>query len=93
MLVTHPLNPIYDSQSKVLILGTMPSIKSREENFYYAHPKNRFWFILSKVYEEKIDQQKQALETQLKEISAELQSCEQMIDANIKSSFSYSVGG
>ncbi len=59
MLVTHPLNPIYDSQSKVLILGTMPSIKSREENFYYAHPKNRFWFILSKVYEEKIGNTKE----------------------------------
>lgn len=54
MQVIHPLNPIYDSNSKVLILGTIPSVKSREVGFYYAHPKNRFWSTLSKVYEEKI---------------------------------------
>ena len=46
-----------------------------------------------KIYEEKLDEQKNALETQLKEITSELQSCEQMIDAHIKTSFSYSVGG
>lgn len=54
MQVSHPLQPIYDKNSKVLILGTMPSIKSRENGFYYAHPKNRFWSTLSKVYDEKI---------------------------------------
>lgn len=54
MIVKHPLSPIYDSNSVVLILGTMPSIKSREEKFYYAHPKNRFWDTLSKVYNEKV---------------------------------------
>lgn len=59
MHVKHPLNPIYDSYSKVLILGTMPSIKSREENFYYAHPKNRFWSTLSKVFEESIGNTKE----------------------------------
>lgn len=54
MKVLHPLKPIYDCNSKVLILGTMPSIKSREKNFYYAHPKNRFWSTLGKVYNEEI---------------------------------------
>lgn len=54
MLINHPLEPIYDKDSKVLILGTMPSVKSRESKFYYANPKNRFWSILEKVYEEKI---------------------------------------
>lgn len=54
MKVQHPLNPIYDGNSKVLILGTIPSIKSREANFYYAHPKNRFWNTLSKIYNEEI---------------------------------------
>lgn len=54
MQVIHPLEPIYNKESKVLILGTMPSVKSREEGFYYAHPKNRFWKTLSEVYEEEI---------------------------------------
>ena len=47
MKIIHPLEPIYDKDSRVLILGTMPSVKSREVAFYYAHPQNRFWKILS----------------------------------------------
>ena len=54
MKVYHTLEPIYDSESKVLILGSMPSIKSREVNFYYAHPKNRFWNTLERVFDIKI---------------------------------------
>lgn len=54
MQVIHPLKPIYDNNSKILILGTMPSVKSRETGFYYGHPKNRFWSTLSKVFNEKI---------------------------------------
>lgn len=54
MKVNHTLKPIYDSNSKVLILGSIPSVKSREAGFYYAHPKNRFWKTLEKVYNEKI---------------------------------------
>lgn len=52
--VTHPLKPIYDQNSKILILGSFPSVKSREENFYYANKKNRFWSTLEKVFNEKI---------------------------------------
>ncbi len=53
-IVYHTLEPFYDAFSKVLILGSMPSIKSRENGFYYAHPQNRFWSTLAKVYEEEI---------------------------------------
>lgn len=54
MLVKHELKPIYNQDSKVLILGTMPSVKSREAGFYYTHPKNRFWSTLESVLNEKI---------------------------------------
>lgn len=43
----HTFSPVYDQQSKVLILGTFPSVKSREQNFYYGHPQNRFWKLLA----------------------------------------------
>lgn len=54
MQVIHPLKPIYNSESRVLILGTMPSIKSREFNFYYANPRNRFWTTFEKIFNENI---------------------------------------
>lgn len=50
MLVTHELSPIYDKDSQILILGSMPSTKSREIGFYYAHPSNRFWSIMAKLF-------------------------------------------
>ena len=59
MLVFHTLDPIYFNDSKVLILGSMPSLKSRELGFYYAHPKNRFWTTLEKVYNTKIGNSKE----------------------------------
>lgn len=46
-MVTHPFKPVYHSHSRILILGTFPSVKSREENFYYGHPQNRFWKVIS----------------------------------------------
>ncbi len=61
MKVYHTLEPIYNQNSKVLILGSIPSVKSREENFYYAHPRNRFWLTLSKVYNEEITDKKEFL--------------------------------
>ena len=45
--LSHTFQPIYDENSKVLILGTFPSVKSREQNFYYGHPQNRFWKVLA----------------------------------------------
>ena len=50
----HTIKPFYNKDSKVLILGSFPSVKSREEGFYYAHPQNRFWRVLSSVFEEEI---------------------------------------
>ncbi len=51
MLIVHPLEPLFDENSRALILGTMPSPKSREARFYYAHPQNRFWKVLAAVFE------------------------------------------
>ncbi len=45
--VTHPFAPIYNSSSQILILGSIPSVRSRENNFFYGHPQNRFWKVLS----------------------------------------------
>lgn len=45
----HPIPPVFDKNSKVLILGSFPSVKSREQTFFYAHPQNRFWKVTSKV--------------------------------------------
>lgn len=61
MKVFHNLNPIYNKDSKILILGSIPSITSRQENFYYAHPTNRFWKILSHLFNEKLDNQKEKI--------------------------------
>ena len=47
--VTHGFPPVFDENSRVLILGSMPSVKSREASFYYGHPQNRFWRVLSAV--------------------------------------------
>ena len=45
----HPIPPLYDENSKVLILGSFPSVKSREQLFFYGHPQNRFWKVISAV--------------------------------------------
>lgn len=44
---THKFVPVYDEYSRILILGTFPSVKSREQHFYYGHPQNRFWKVLA----------------------------------------------
>lgn len=49
MKAIHTIDPIYDKNSSVLILGSFPSVKSREGNFFYHHPQNRFWKVLSAV--------------------------------------------
>ena len=63
--VYHTFDAFYNSDSEILILGSIPSVKSRELGFYYMHPKNRFWQILSIVFNEyigkSIDDKKQFL--------------------------------
>ena len=58
MKVFHEFPPVFDENSKILILGSIPSIKSREEGFYYMHPKNRFWKVLEEVFQEEISDKK-----------------------------------
>lgn len=52
--IVHPLAPIWDSSSRVLILGSLPSPKSREAGMYYANPQNRFWRVLAALWEEEV---------------------------------------
>ena len=51
-MIVHPIEPVYDNHSKILILGSFPSVKSRESGFFYGHPRNRFWKILAALYGE-----------------------------------------
>ena len=53
-MVEHPIHPVFDESSKILILGSFPSVKSREANFFYGHPQNRFWKVLASVFGEEI---------------------------------------
>lgn len=52
MRVAHTFEPVCDEKSRILILGTFPSVKSRENAFYYGHPQNRFWKLLAALLEE-----------------------------------------
>ena len=49
-MLQHTINPVYDSQSRILILGSFPSVKSREQQFFYGHKQNRFWRVLAQVF-------------------------------------------
>ena len=49
-MVLHTIVPVYDANSKILILGSFPSVKSRETGFFYGHPQNRFWNVLASVF-------------------------------------------
>ena len=51
-MVVHPIEPVYAKDSKILILGSFPSVKSREEGFFYGHKQNRFWKVISAVFNE-----------------------------------------
>ncbi len=48
--IKHPFAPIYDENSRILILGSLPSVLSRENSFYYGNPRNRFWNVLSEIF-------------------------------------------
>ena len=52
--IYHTFDPVYDENSKQLILGSFPSVKSREQGFYYGHPQNRFWRVMAAVLEWRI---------------------------------------
>ena len=52
MRIIHPIPPVYDEHSRILILGSFPSVKSREAMFFYGHPQNRYWRVLAAVFEQ-----------------------------------------
>lgn len=58
--ITHTLAPVFDTDSHVLILGTMPSPRSRKEGFYYGHPQNRFWRVMADVFSEDVPSDNQS---------------------------------
>ncbi len=49
-MISHPIPPVWDINSRILILGSFPSVKSRENGFFYGYPHNRFWRVLAAVY-------------------------------------------
>ncbi len=55
-MITHPFPPLYDENSKILILGSFPSVKSREQKFFYGHPQNRFWRVTAAVFGDEVPQ-------------------------------------
>ena len=65
LMIVHPFPPLYDENSQILILGSFPSVKSREAMFFYGHPQNRFWKVTSRIFgapvPETIDEKKKFL--------------------------------
>lgn len=55
-MLVHPIPPFYNSDSEILILGSFPSVKSRETGFFYGHPQNRFWKVLAALTREEVPQ-------------------------------------
>ncbi|MBO4414700.1 MAG: DNA-deoxyinosine glycosylase [Lachnospiraceae bacterium] len=51
-MIVHPIKPVYDRDSRILILGSFPSVKSRETGFFYGHPQNRFWKVVASIFGE-----------------------------------------
>ena len=52
--VIHPFPPLFDGNSRILILGSFPSVRSREQQFFYGHPQNRFWKVIAAVTESEV---------------------------------------
>ena len=53
-MIIHPIPPVFDRNSRILVLGSFPSVKSREANFFYGHPQNRFWKVTAAVFGESV---------------------------------------
>ncbi len=53
-MINHPFPPLFDRDSKILILGSFPSVKSREQMFFYGHPQNRYWKVLAGVFNDTV---------------------------------------
>ncbi len=53
-MIKHPFGAVYAPDSRILILGSFPSVKSREQNFFYGHPQNRFWRVAAAVFGDEV---------------------------------------
>ncbi|MBQ9985992.1 MAG: DNA-deoxyinosine glycosylase [Oscillospiraceae bacterium] len=53
-MIKHPFPPLYNENSRILILGSFPSVKSRAELFFYGHPQNRFWKVIAAIFDSKV---------------------------------------
>lgn len=60
MRLEHTIAPVWNADSSVLILGSFPSVKSREQGFFYGHPQNRFWRVMAQVFEDGIPESREA---------------------------------
>ncbi len=54
MIIQHPISPLFDENSRILVLGSFPSVRSREQMFFYGHSQNRFWTVISKIFNENV---------------------------------------
>lgn len=76
----HNIDPVFDENSRILILGSFPSVKSREAKFFYGHPQNRFWKVISALFNEKcpetIDEKKRLLLSHHIAVWDAIKSCE-----------------
>ena len=52
--ILHPFGPLFGPESQILILGSFPSVKSREQNFFYGHPQNRFWKVIAALFDQPV---------------------------------------
>ena len=52
--IVHPIPPYFDAESEILILGSFPSVKSREQMFFYGHPQNRYWKVIAAVFDDSV---------------------------------------
>ena len=57
--IVHPIAPTYDENSRILILGSFPSVKSREYGYFYGHPANRFWKVMAAVFDDTVPETKE----------------------------------
>lgn len=63
--LVHPFAPVWNEHSRILVLGTFPSVRSRETAFYYGHPQNRFWQVLAALFDETVPVDRAGKETLL----------------------------
>ena len=79
-MIKHTIAPVYDKNSRILILGSFPSVKSREQQFFYGHKQNRFWKVLAGILgcalPQPIEEKKQLLLTHHIAVWDVIQSCE-----------------